>query len=122
MINKKEKINKFLDDLSNKWHKEDPDSLAKSSVFVLDSLDESINLAEEFSVSGKDKKEVVLFIMSTFFENVLSKSMPAYLYPFEKIIRVFLIKVVLSASIDFMVKKYNEGSWTWRRKESINEK
>lgn len=119
---KKEKINKFLDELSSKWHKEEPDSLAKSSIFVLDSLDNSINLVEELTISGKDKKEVVLFIMSTFFENVISKSMPAYIYPFEKIIRVFVIKVVLSAFIDFMVKKYNEGSWTWKRKESINEK
>jgi len=118
----KDKINNFLDILTKKWNKEEPDSLAKSSFFVLDSLDESINWAEQFDLAGKDKKEVVLFIMSTFFENVLSKSMPAYLIPFERIIRVFIIKVVLSASIDFIVNKYNEGSWTWKRKESINDK
>ena len=115
-MNNKE-INIFLDTLSKRWYQEDPDSLSKSSFFVLNSLDESINLAEQLGGNGKDKKEIVLFIMSTFFENVLSKSMPAYLYPFERIIRVFVIKVVLSAFIDFIVKKYKEGSWSRNRKE-----
>lgn len=117
-MKKNKKINDFLGYLESKWINENPDSIAKSSILILNSLDDSINLAEQELDNGKDKKEIVLYIMSSLFENVISKSLPAYVVPFEKLIRVFLIKIVLSVMIDFIVNKYNQGSWNWKRKDS----
>lgn len=115
---KNKKIKDFVDYLESKWINENPDSILKGSVLILNSLDDSINLVEKELDNGKDKKEVVLYIMSSLFENVISKSLPVYIVPFEKLIRVFLIKIFLSVMIDFIVNKYNQGSWNWKRKDS----
>jgi len=55
--------------------------------------------------------------MSSLLDTIILKVLPAYVLPFERIIRVFLIKIVFSVSIDFIVKKYNQSNWGWKRKE-----
>lgn len=117
-MSSKQKINKFIKRVENKWNKENPDSLGKMSSLTLEILDDSINFAENYFKSGKEKKDVVLYIMSSILDNLILNTLPAYVLPFERIIRIFLIKIVFSVSIDFIVKKYNQSSWVWKGKES----
>jgi hypothetical protein len=116
-MNSKQKVNRFIKGIENKWKKRSPDTLSDIGSFTLEALDDSINFAENYFKSGKEKKDIVIYIMSVILDNLILKSLPAYVLPFEKIVRIFLIKIVFSVSIDFIVRKYNQSSWVWKGKE-----
>jgi hypothetical protein len=119
-MNSNKKINDFISKIENKWKKikTKDSSIKKVIFFILGALDESINFVESYLENGEEKKEVVLYVMATLFDNIILKSFPFYILPFTNLIRVFLIKIVFSVVIDFIVEKYNQNIWSWKRKES----
>lgn len=112
-----EKINVYLEYALNKWNTlysnklSDKLFLSNATAFLLNCLDESINLVEECISNGVDKKSTVLLIMTYLFDKIISNSMPIYLKPFNILIKKFVINILLSILIDFIVNKYNNGSW-----------
>lgn len=81
--------------------------------FVSQSLDKLIQFVEEKfpELNGQSKKEVVLQAASVIYDMISKEIMPVFLKPFNTQIKSFIINVVLSNIIDFLVKKYNEGGW-----------
>jgi hypothetical protein len=109
---KKELIEKYISDFKEKNTKNINDCIS----FVLKCLDDSINQAENLPIDGASKKAVVISIIYSIYNVIISKNMPVYLKPFDSIIKIIIIQFLISNIIDFLVHKYNEG--TWSRKES----
>lgn len=121
-----EKINVFLKSVLLRWNSSYSKENSKlflnnATYFLLNCLDESINLVEDVFIEGKDKKSAVLLIMAYLYEQIIYKNLPIYLKPFAVIIRIFFVQILSSILIDFIVNKYRDGSWN-KRKELKNEK
>jgi hypothetical protein len=106
----------FINNLFENWENiSNKKTAVEGSKFLLNSLDDSINFVEEFSLDGKTKKEIVIYIAATLFDEIIAKSLPFYLIPFNKLIRIFLLKLVIDTFIDFIVQKYKTGSWKYKK-------
>jgi hypothetical protein len=109
---KKELIEKYLSNFKEKNTNNIHDCIS----FILNCVDDSINQAQNLPVDGASKKAVVISIIYTIYNAIISKNLPVYLKPFDSIIKIIVIQFLISNIIDFLVHKYNEG--TWNRKES----
>lgn len=79
--------------------------------FSTNSIDELIQFVEQFAISGPDKKTLVLNAASVVYDYVSLQAMPIFLKPFNSQIKNFVINVLISNVIDFLVSKYNIGGW-----------
>jgi len=81
--------------------------------FLLNAVDVFIVLIEKEmpQLAGADKKATVLNAAGFLYDALIANSLPIWLRPFNGQIKALLIDVVLSAIIDFIVSKYNVGSW-----------
>ena len=81
--------------------------------FITKSLDDLIQFAESVfkDGSGTDKKAMVLNAIGVVYDMISADFLPIFLKPFSTSIKSFLIDVVISNAIDFLVKKYNNGGW-----------
>lgn len=79
--------------------------------FSTNGIDELIQFVEQFAISGSDKKTLVLNAASVIYDYVSLQAMPIFLKPFNVQIKNFVINVVISNVIDFLVSKYNIGGW-----------
>ena len=109
---KKELIEKYLLNFKENNKK----NINECISFVLKCVDDSINQAESLPVDGASKKAVVISVIYSIYSVVISRNLPVYLKPFDSVIKVIVIQFLISNIIDFLVHKYNEG--TWNRKES----
>jgi hypothetical protein len=109
---KKELIEKYLLDFKENNKK----NINECISFILKCVDDSINQAENLPFDGASKKAVVISVIYSIYNVVISKNLPIYLKPFDSIIKIIVIQFLISNIIDFLVHKYNEG--TWNRKES----
>lgn len=106
----------FIDKLFDNWESfSNKKTVTEGSKFLLNSIDDSVNFVEDFSLDGKTKKQIVLYIVATLFDEIIAKNLPFYLIPFNKLIRIFILKVIIDTSIDFIVQKYKTGSWKWKK-------
>ena len=78
-------------------------------VFSLDTL---IVYMVQQNISGPDKKATVIKNMSDLYDSVVSPMIPIWLMPFNPSIKNFVIKVVISHAIDWIVEKYKNQSWS----------
>ena len=99
---------------SDRWWKfREKNDLTYAAVrFVIRATDDLVLLVEEQIPSGADKKATVLAALGLVFDAVAAVSLPIWLEPFEPEIRTVLIDIVLSETIDFLVEKYDEGSFS----------
>lgn len=80
--------------------------------FLVNSLDTLVTHVEtNLSVSGSEKKLLVLEGLGKLYDAVGTAILPIYLRPFSGLIKRFLVNVALSYLIDFVVEKYNTGAW-----------
>ena len=79
--------------------------------FLLDCVDELVALVEAYIQSGKDKKATVLFAVALLYDYIVAQALPVYLKPFAGKIKNFIIGVLVSELIDFIVSKYRAGAW-----------
>ncbi len=84
----------------------------KVTRFLIESLDELIIVVENLLDLGPDKKATVLLAIGTIYDAIIAKSLPVWLRPFNMMIRAFVISVVISTTIDFIVSKYSSGNWS----------
>lgn len=113
-------INSFLNILKKKWDeltislKETGTFSFKSAVkFLFFSLDALIMFAENVlpGETGADKKATVLMGVGILYEYVLKQFLPLWLRPFATSIKTFVVSTLCSIAIDWIVSKYNKGSW-----------
>lgn len=79
--------------------------------FILKAIDYFIQLIESTLLPGPDKKATVMKALGKVYDTIVPPLLPFILKPFNRIIRRFVIDVVASLIIDFIVSKYNNGNW-----------
>lgn len=114
----------FIDGLKKKWDavKEALGSGSRVSLvyvtkFLLGTLDGLIVFVDGMmgGENGADKKATVLAAVAVLYDYVVAATIPLWLRPFAKSIKMFIIYTVMSIAIDWIVSKYNAG--TWRKPE-----
>ena len=90
--------------------------------FLLGCVDELVALVESYIQSGKDKKATVLFAVALLYDYIIAQALPVYLKPFASKIKNFIIGVLVSELIDFIVSKYRAGAWKESPPVEIKEK
>lgn len=79
--------------------------------FLTDSLDELIAFVDELIDFGPDKKATVMAAVANLYDYIIAEAMPMWMKPFSPKIRYFILNVLISNSIDWIVAKYRAGSW-----------
>jgi hypothetical protein len=112
-------ITDFINKLKNGW------DVAKSQIsgkvtmvqvtkYLLGALDELVKLVNSVltNVGGADKKATVLAATAIIYDYIVVQAFPFWMKPFSGQIRNFIIYTVMSIAIDWIVSKYNNGTWT----------
>lgn len=93
------------------WFKISQRYLLVTTKFLVDCLDELINLVETMIPSGPDKKAAVLAVIAKLFDYISQQTFPLWLKPFSNTIKQIVVYVVVSQMIEYIVAKYNAGYW-----------
>jgi len=117
-------ITELVQKLANQWSNIQPEvalrwwqiwskqaNFKKSTKFLIDCVDDLINLVEEYIPKGADKKATVLAALSILYDFIVANALPIYLKPFANKIKQAVIFIMISELINFMVGKYREGNW-----------
>lgn len=113
-------VNSFISTLKVKWDelkvslkKTGNFSFQAAVKFLFFSLDALVAFAENIlpGETGADKKATVLIGIGVLYDYVLKQFIPLWLKPFASSIKVFIIGTLCSIAIDWIVLKYNNGSW-----------
>jgi len=86
-------------------------SLAQANVVFLHAIDYLIQKIEPIVIPGEDKKATVMDALSKIYDATIGSVMPFWMLPFNSIIKSLLLQMA-SALIDYIVAKYQAGSWT----------
>ena len=86
--------------------------------FLIDALDYLIDHVETVISSGPDKKAVVLAAIAVLYDFVIREAIPVWMWPISGKVKQIVIYVIISAAIDWIVKKYRDGMWV-RNSETI---
>lgn len=87
--------------------------------FLMNCLDGLITYLVNFDLSGKDKKTVVLHVMNDLYDYVVASTLPFWIRPFGRLIKDFVVNVLISYAIDWIVSKYKDGSWNKPSPEKV---
>lgn len=79
--------------------------------FLTQALDSLINFLVEQGIPGADKKATVLNAISNLWDYVVNPLIPFWVRPFAGVIKNFVINVIISNAIDWIVAKYQSGAW-----------
>lgn len=81
--------------------------------FLVESLDNLIKQADNAlpDIAGPDKKATVLAAIAIVYDYAITGVLPIWLRPFSSTLKQFVIFTVFSFVVDWIVSKYNEGSW-----------
>lgn len=124
-----DKLEAYLVDLKSRWDQENTKRswwritrtyLVRSSIFLIDSVDELIQFVETIIPEGADKKTAVLSILSKMFDYIVVNAFPFWLRPAAPTIKAVVIDIIISHLIDFIVGKYNAGYWKKEKNEQEN--
>jgi len=86
-------------------------SFTKVTSFLLYSLDGLVGAANEAVLTGPDKKATVLDAIDRLYDYTVREALPIWLIPVAMPIKSYVIHVLVSNAIDWIVAKYKEGSW-----------
>jgi hypothetical protein len=86
-------------------------NLPKATLFLIGCLDDLINYLVEHDIPGEDKKATVLEYMGKIYDLTVGGALPFYLRPFAGMFRNFVINNLMSSAIDWIVEKYQSGTW-----------
>jgi hypothetical protein len=87
-------------------------SLSKVTNFLMYALDGLVNAVNEAVITGPDKKATVLDALDRLYEYTVREALPFWLRPVASPIKSYVIHVLVSNAIDWMVLKYKQGSWS----------
>lgn len=106
-------VQSYIDEIKAAWEKMSIKGQWTATVdFLLKGIDYLIRMVESLNIPGADKKATVIAAVGALWDQLIVASLPIYLKPFAAQIKSFLTGVVLNVLIDFIVSKYNTGSWT----------
>jgi hypothetical protein len=79
--------------------------------FLMYALDHLVTTIDGLMDNGADKKATVLKALDVLYTSIVIPITPIWLKPFNNKVKEFLLEVVFSIMIDFVVAKYREGAW-----------
>lgn len=79
--------------------------------FMLVALDDFIVSVAILAIPGADKKATVLDAMDKLYEYTVREALPIWLRPFAEPVKRYVIYVLVSFAIDWVVQKYKSGNW-----------
>jgi hypothetical protein len=86
-------------------------NLHKVTNFLLMVLDDFVVTVSTVIISGPDKKATVLNAVDRLYEYTVKEAMPIWMRPLAAPIKHYIVYVLVSSAIDWMVVKYQSGSW-----------
>jgi hypothetical protein len=95
-------------DRKSLWSSSD---FSKATAFVLYALDDFILTVMAVAISGPDKKATVLDAVSRLYDFTAAEVLPIWLRPVAMPIKQYVVYVLVSVAIDWIVSKYKEGGW-----------
>lgn len=90
--------------------------LSKVTNFILFAMDGFVGAVSEAVMTGPDKKATVLAAVDRLYDYVVREALPIWLVPFAGPIKAYIIGVLVSNAIDWVVLKYKSGSWSSPKK------
>jgi len=85
--------------------------LSRLTNFLMVALDDLVVLMSEVAIPGHDKKATVLDAIDRLYDYTVREAMPIWMRPIASPIKHYIVYVLVSNAIDWMVSKYNNGSW-----------
>lgn len=82
---------------------------SKVTNFLMKALDDFIVAVDASSILGEDKKATVLYAIDRLYDYITREAMPIWLVPFAGVVKQYIIYVLVSNAIDWIVSKYREG-------------
>jgi len=91
--------------------------------YLIKAVDYLVRSIDDALEAGADKKATVLQALEKIYDIIVPPLLPLWLKPFNGKIKNFVIYVVASLMIDFIVGKYRLGDWpkTKPEEESVGE-
>lgn len=108
-------------DIPKSWFKLSINYLIQASGFLINVTDILVNHMQTIEMPGIEKKTQVMSMISEIFDFVALSVIPIAYKPFAPILKTLIINCILSTVIDFIVKKYKNGSWLNKNEESKKE-
>lgn len=96
--------------------------LSKVTNFLLFALDDFITIVSQVVIPGPDKKATVLDAIDRLYDYTVREAMPIWMRPFAAPIKNYIVYVLVSSAIDWIVAKYQAGGWAPRKKNSWDNK
>jgi hypothetical protein len=87
-------------------------NFSKVTSFLLYSLDGVVNAVNEAVLTGPDKKATVLAALERLYDYTVREALPIWMRPLAGPVKAYIIHVLISNAIDWMVAKYKSGSWS----------
>lgn len=114
-----ESVERMLEALKRAWDEQSKRKsfwgrsvdLSRVTSFLLYSLDGVVNAVNEAVLTGPDKKATVLAALERLYDYTVREALPIWLRPFAGLIKSYVINVLISNAIDWVVAKYRSGSW-----------
>lgn len=94
---------------ANKWFKKI--NFSKVTVFIIMALDDFILTINRISIPGADKKATVLNAIDRLYDYIMQEGTPIWMRPILSPIKQYVIYVLVSFAIDWIVEKYKNGDW-----------
>ena len=120
----KELLDPSIKEVVNSWNEKQEQkegTWTQAVAYVTLAVDYFIRQIEGLIPSGQDKKATVLAAISDVYDMIVPGLLPIWLRPFNSRIKAFVIDVVISIAIDFIVSKYRKGSWNEVPEEVVEE-
>jgi hypothetical protein len=86
-------------------------SLSGLTNFLMAALDDMVIAVGAYILSGPDKKATVLDAIDRLYDYTVREALPFWVRPFAAPVKNYIVYVLASNAIDWMVAKYQSGSW-----------
>lgn len=86
-------------------------SLSRVTNFLMVALDDMVVTIASVVLSGPDKKATVLAAIERLYDYTVREAMPFWMRPIAAPVKQYIVYVLVSSAIDWMVAKYKSGSW-----------
>lgn len=91
--------------------------LSRVTNFLLFSLDMLVKVVDEAVLTGPDKKATVLDAVERLYDFTIREALPIWLIPVAGPIKAYIVRVLVSNAIDWVVAKYRDGSWKFDKEK-----
>lgn len=97
------------DDSKNKKHFWKRFDSSRVTNFLMRAVDDFVIAVDQSNILGADKKATVLSAAERLYDYMVRETLPLWLMPFAGVLKQYVVHVLISNAIDWMVAKYKDG-------------